>query len=234
MEEENKRLQELRNYLIKEILEKIPKSYLNGDPEKRIPTNANFRFDFIEGESMLLSLKDENLSIATGSACSSKTLEPSHTLISLGLLHEEAHGSLVVSLGRYKERISYVIGAKYPDESVSQVWIEKNTFRPIRYLLRSGGQHDANLEEIEYTDYVPLDKGRSYPERILFFQNGQLARMNVLKTFRVNPDVPDQLFDIAHLKTVYHSISSDEPSPSTESEVDEVKKTIRDFSRTFE
>ena len=140
----------------------------------------------------------------------------------------------VVSLGRYKDRIAYVIGAKYPDESVPQVWIEKNTFRPIRYVLKSAGPHDTNSEEIEYTDYVPLDKGRSYPERILFFQNGRLARMYVLKTFRVNPDVSDELFDIAYLKTVYQPISSTEPSPSPESEVDEVKKTIRDFSRTFE
>jgi outer membrane lipoprotein-sorting protein len=140
----------------------------------------------------------------------------------------------VVSLGRYKDRIAYVIGAKYPDESVPQVWIEKNTFRPIRYVLRSGGSHDTNLEEIEYTDYVPLDKSRSYPERILFFQNGRLARMYVLKKFRVNPDVPDELFDIAYLKTVYQPISSTEPLPSPESEVDEVNKTIRDFSRTFE
>ena len=140
----------------------------------------------------------------------------------------------VVSLGRYKERIAYVIGAKYPDESVPQVWIEKNTFRPIRYVLRRGGSHDTDLEEIEYTDYMPLDKGKSYPARILFSQNGRLARMYVLKTFRVNPDLPDQLFDIPYLKTIYQPIASAEPSPSPESEVDEVEKTIRDFRRTFE
>ena len=82
---------------------KIPKSYLNGHPEKRTPHNTNFRFDYIEGESLLLLLKDEKVEIASGSACSSKTLEPSHTLISCGLLHEEAHGSLLVTLGRYTE-----------------------------------------------------------------------------------------------------------------------------------
>ncbi|MFX1390177.1 MAG: cysteine desulfurase family protein [Promethearchaeota archaeon] len=98
------RLKNLRDKLIKEVL-KIPKSYLNGHPEKRTPHNANFRFDFIEGESLLLSLKDEKVEVATGSACSSKTLEPSHTLISCGLLHEEAHGSLLLTLGRFtKER----------------------------------------------------------------------------------------------------------------------------------
>ena len=101
IKEEGKRLTKLREYLIKNILEKIPKSHLNGHPEQRLPNNAHFRFDYIEGESLLLSLKDEGIAIATGSACTSKTLEASHTLISIGLLHEEAHGSLVVSLGRY-------------------------------------------------------------------------------------------------------------------------------------
>ena len=96
------RLKKLRDKLIEGIL-KIPKSYLNGHPEERTPHNANFRFDYIEGESLLLALKDENVEVATGSACSSKTLEPSHTLISCGLLHEEAHGSLLLTLGRFSE-----------------------------------------------------------------------------------------------------------------------------------
>ena len=98
--DEAARLKTLRDKLIKGILETIPKSYLNGHPEKRVPHNAHFRFDYIEGESLILGLKDEKIAAATGSACSSKTLEPSHTLIAMGLLHEEAHGSLVITLGR--------------------------------------------------------------------------------------------------------------------------------------
>jgi cysteine desulfurase len=97
---EAKRLQVLRDKLIKNVLESIPHSHLNGHPEKRLPNNAHFRFDYIEGESLILGLKENNIAAATGSACSSKTLEASHTLISLGLLHEEAHGSLLISLGR--------------------------------------------------------------------------------------------------------------------------------------
>jgi len=100
MPKEVQYLKGLRDKLIKNILEIIPKSYLNGHPEKRLPHNAHFRFDYIEGESLILTLKENNIAAATGSACSSKTLEPSHTLISMGLLHEEAHGSLLVSLGR--------------------------------------------------------------------------------------------------------------------------------------
>ncbi len=100
IKEESSRLKLYRDKLIREVL-KIPKSYLNGHPENRTPHNANFRFDYIEGESLLLMLKDENIEVATGSACSSKTLEPSHTLISCGLLHEEAHGSLLLTMGRF-------------------------------------------------------------------------------------------------------------------------------------
>jgi len=100
MPKESENLKVLRDKLIKNILETIPKSYLNGHPEKRLPHNAHFRFDYIEGESLILTLKEHNIAAATGSACSSKTLEASHTLIAMGLLHEEAHGSLLVSLGR--------------------------------------------------------------------------------------------------------------------------------------
>lgn len=103
MDEEVKRLTGYRNKLIENILEKIPKCYLNGHQTERLPNNAHFRFEGIEGESLLLSLKDRGISASTGSACSSKTLEPSHTLISLGLLHEEAHGSLEFTCGRFNK-----------------------------------------------------------------------------------------------------------------------------------
>ncbi|MHA1320361.1 MAG: cysteine desulfurase family protein [Promethearchaeota archaeon] len=100
MPQESEKLKILRDKLIKNVLDTIPKSHLNGHPEERLPHNAHFRFDYIEGESLILTLKEHNIAAATGSACSSKTLEPSHTLIAMGLLHEEAHGSLLVSLGR--------------------------------------------------------------------------------------------------------------------------------------
>jgi len=103
MSQEASRLKKLRDQLILSVLESIPKSYLNGHPKKRLPNNAHFRFDYIEGESLILSLRDYGISAATGSACSSKTLEPSHTLMAIGLLHEEAHGSLLFSLGRFSK-----------------------------------------------------------------------------------------------------------------------------------
>ncbi len=103
MEKEVERLGKYRDRLISTIPKIIPRCHLNGHPTKRLANNAHFRFEGIEGESLLLSLKDKRVSVSTGSACSSMTLEPSHTLISLGLLHEEAHGSLEFTLGRFNK-----------------------------------------------------------------------------------------------------------------------------------
>lgn len=93
------RIKKLRDSLIRGVLE-IKDSYLNGHPEKRLPDNANFRFSFIEGESMILNLDMKGVAASTGSACSSKSLEPSHVLLAIGLKPEESHGSLRFSLGR--------------------------------------------------------------------------------------------------------------------------------------
>jgi cysteine desulfurase len=95
------RIQAIRDRLVERVLAEIPDSHLNGHPEQRVPNNAHFRFHGVEGEAMILSLRDEGVAASTGSACSSKTLEPSHTLISCGLLHEEAHGSLEFTFGRW-------------------------------------------------------------------------------------------------------------------------------------
>jgi cysteine desulfurase len=103
MDKEVERFTRYRDRMIKQVLETIPDSHLNGHPTQRLANNAHFRFDGIEGESILLSFKDLGVSVSTGSACSSKTLEPSHTLISTGLLHEEAHGSLQLTVGRFNK-----------------------------------------------------------------------------------------------------------------------------------
>jgi cysteine desulfurase len=98
MKQESNRLIPIRDTLIKEIL-KIEKSYLTGHPIQRLPHHASFRFSYIEGESILLNMDMYDIQVSTGSACSSKTLEPSHVLLAIGLKHEEAHGSMVLTLG---------------------------------------------------------------------------------------------------------------------------------------
>lgn len=101
MMDESAKLTQIRDKLRKGILDGIPHSHLNGHPTARLPGNLSARFSYIEGESLVLSLDMEGVAVSSGSACSSKTLEPSHVLRAIGLPHEEAHGSLLFSLGRW-------------------------------------------------------------------------------------------------------------------------------------
>ncbi|MBE6056992.1 cysteine desulfurase NifS [Clostridium sp.] len=113
MPEENKKLANLRGKLIKEIEERIPEVKLNGprDMSKRLPNNVNFSFIGIEGETLLLDLDMNGIFGSTGTACASASLDPSHVLLSIGLPHEIAHGSLRLSLGakNTEEDVDYVL-----------------------------------------------------------------------------------------------------------------------------
>ncbi len=99
--QEDKRLTGLRDRLISGLLERIDHARLNGHPVKRLPNNVNLSIDFIEGESMCLNLDMEGICASTGSACSSGSLEASHVLLAMGLRHEQAHGSLRFTLGKW-------------------------------------------------------------------------------------------------------------------------------------
>lgn len=111
MRAESERLSRLRDKFIKGLLETVPYSFLNGHPTKRLPNNVAVRYSFIEGESILLNLDMMGVAASSGSACTAKTLEPSHALIAIGLKHEEAHGSLLFTLGKQnnEEEADYVI-----------------------------------------------------------------------------------------------------------------------------
>ncbi|MFH1255922.1 MAG: cysteine desulfurase NifS [Candidatus Diapherotrites archaeon] len=100
MKKEGERLSKMRDKLIAGVLESVGSSHLNGHAKKRLPNNANFSFDFIEGESLLMLLDGKGVAASTGSACSSKQLKPSHVLTSIGLSHVQAHGSLRLTLGK--------------------------------------------------------------------------------------------------------------------------------------
>ena len=100
----------LRNRLIDGLL-KIPSSRLNGDRENRLPGNVNISFEGVEGESLLLYLDMKGVSASSGSACTSGSLDPSHVLLSIGLPHEVAHGSLRLTLceSNTQEEVDYII-----------------------------------------------------------------------------------------------------------------------------
>lgn len=109
-------LTHLRDRLIKEVLERIPDSHLTGSPTDRLPGNASFIFDYIEGEGILLSLDMAGIAGSSGSACTSGSLDPSHVLLAIGLPQGRAHGSLRLTIGRdtTEEDIDYVVDALEP------------------------------------------------------------------------------------------------------------------------
>ncbi|WP_292517087.1 cysteine desulfurase NifS [Methanoculleus sp.] len=111
IEGHNRRIAAMRDRLIRGVLGSIPDARLNGHPTERLANNANFSFRYVEGESILLLLDAQGICASTGSACSSGSLEPSHVLLATGLSHEEAHGSLRLTLGdaNTEDDVDYVL-----------------------------------------------------------------------------------------------------------------------------
>ena len=99
--EENKKIQDIRDHLIERVLSEIPQTVLNGHPTLRTPQNANITFQYVEGESITLHLDMRGFAVSTGSACFSRSLQPSHVILGIGGDPERAHGSLRITLGRY-------------------------------------------------------------------------------------------------------------------------------------
>lgn len=110
MKSESERIRKIRDKIMDNVLS-IPGSRLNGSKEKRIYSNINVSFEGVEGEALLLRLDEKGLAVSTGSACSSKSLEPSHVLTALGLKPEQAHGSLRITLGKEnkEEDVEYIV-----------------------------------------------------------------------------------------------------------------------------
>ena len=132
-DQEAVRLTALRDRLIAGLSE-IPHSALNGDAEKRLPGNVSFCFEGIEGESLLLLLDEKGISASSGSACTSGSLDPSHVLLAIGRVHDVAHGSLRLTLGRENtpEDVEYIISA------VRDVVAYLRSFAPVWRDLQSG------------------------------------------------------------------------------------------------
>lgn len=133
MAENAEKLTEKRNKLIKGLKE-IPHSAINGDEVKRLPSNVNFCFEGIEGESLLLLLDDKGIAASSGSACTSGSLDPSHVLLALGRVHDVAHGSLRLSIGEdiTDEDVDYII------KSVKEVVEYLRGFSPVWRDLVAG------------------------------------------------------------------------------------------------
>lgn len=139
MDEKVEKETRLRDYLIKRLGE-VPYSRLNGHPEKRLPGNVNFSFRFIEGESMLIMLDMKGICASSGSACTSGSLDPSHVLLAIGLPHEEAHGSLRLTLSgeNTQEELDTVV------EAVKQIVERLRAMSPLyEDFLKEKAQQEA-------------------------------------------------------------------------------------------
>ncbi|WP_048190232.1 cysteine desulfurase family protein [Methanobacterium sp. SMA-27] len=101
--EENTKIQDMRDHLIERVLSEIPQTILNGHPLLRTPQNANITFQYVEGESVTLHLDMRGFAVSTGSACFSRSLQASHVILGIGGDPERAHGSLRVTLGRFNK-----------------------------------------------------------------------------------------------------------------------------------
>lgn len=135
----------------------------------------------------------------------------------------------VSSLGRFQGITAYVLGAQYPDEDTPQVWLDKNTFRPFRWIMT---RQPRQRLEVLYLNWQPLNHAW-YPMRIEFFFNGSLIREIHVQDIKVNPSFPADTFDIQQLKSQYPQHAVSEPENRAEEDMDEVQKTIEEFKKIY-
>jgi hypothetical protein len=142
----------------------------------------------------------------------------------------------VSSLRRIDGRIAFVVGAEFADQTVPQLWIDKETFHPLGIIVfgaKSPYGAQTGFLEIRYSNWQQIGK-MSYPMQIEFIQDGLTVRTIEVDDYRINPGFSKEIFDIARLKLEYRQ-STTTPAPSRDSEgLSEVQKTIEDFRRIFE
>jgi cysteine desulfurase len=140
MQDEHERVLALRNRLL-EGLKGIEEVYVNGDIDHRIAGNLNISFNFVEGESLMMALRD--LAVSSGSACTSASLEPSYVLRALGLNDELAHSSLRITIGRFtkEEEIDYAC------EKIREAVAKLRELSPLWDMFKDG----VDLDQVQWT-----------------------------------------------------------------------------------
>ena len=140
----------------------------------------------------------------------------------------------ISSLGKYQGRIGYIIGSQYPDEFEPQLWLDKKTFKPFRWLLAPGPDGDPSAAlEVRYYGWRQFDK-IWYPARIEFYQGENLVRTILVQTVRVNPELDGQLFDVRRLRAQYPRGGPQLPAQTESGEQSDVQETVERFQRLFE
>lgn len=140
----------------------------------------------------------------------------------------------ISSLGRLEERVVFVLGARYPDDSVSQLAIDKETFLPVRLLLVDREAEAASRRlEIVYENWQKVQSGW-FPYQVRFIVNGRLAREIRVADLRINPSIPSELMDLEALKTSVAANRADTPQGQKQEAVEAVQQAVQDFQKKFE
>ncbi len=143
----------------------------------------------------------------------------------------------ISSLGRFDDHIAYVIGARYPDESVSQIWVDKERLLPLRWICIYHPENpSAETERVEfvYRNWQKFANDLWYPMRIESYSNQQLIRIIEVRHVQVEASFSPELLNIAYLRSVYKASRTDVQTGKDSSEADEVQRTIDDFKKKFE
>ncbi len=140
----------------------------------------------------------------------------------------------VSTLGRFEETIAFVLGANYPNETVNQLWVDKDTLLPLRLIIRGVyGADNSDKVEIRYLVWWKVGE-TMYPSKIEFYQDDNLVRVSHAQSFEENALFSEELFDIEYLKIDYPRAPLIPISPEAAEEPSEVQKTIEDFKRIYE
>ena len=140
----------------------------------------------------------------------------------------------ISSLGKFEDRLAFVVGAEYPDETRPQVWIEMKTFQPLRLLIPgSSGPTGAGFLEIRYLRWQEIGK-IWYPMQIVFMQDGKIVRAIEVNDYQVDPHFAKDVFDIARLKSEHRQSAVTPERPAENEGLSEVQKTIEEFKKIFE
>jgi len=142
MKMENARIKKLQLRLLSGLTE-IEETYINGDIEKRVPHNLNISFNYIEGESLIMAIKD--IAVSSGSACTSASLEPSYVLRALGRSDELAHSSIRFSIGRYTKESDIDYTIKLLKEKINKL----RELSPLWEMFQDG----IDLEKVEWAEH---------------------------------------------------------------------------------
>jgi len=140
----------------------------------------------------------------------------------------------ISSLGRFEDKTAFVLGAYYPNDTVNQLWVDKDTLLPLRLILRTVyGADNSDKVEIRYLIWWKIGESQ-YPSKIEFYQDDNLVRVSQAKNFEENLIFPEELFDIEQLNIDYPQAPLQPITPVEAEEPSEVQKTIEDFKRIFE